>query len=219
MTGGCPDETYRPENQVTRAEMSIFLMKGKYGSSFTPPTSGGGAFSDVAGHWAEDWIEQLKEEGITSGYPDGSYRPENPVNRAEIAVFIVNTFNLSLVGSPPTPTPTPIPPANVQITFIFYDGVVPSVESDEYAEITNQGGSAVNLQSWRLNAGGKGQDFDFPRFVLNPGQSCRIYTNEFHPEYCGFNFERGSALWRNGGECGFLYDDSGVLMSTYCYSP
>ena len=223
MTGGFPDGTYRPENQVTRAEMSVFLMKGKYGSSFTPPASGGGAFNDVAGHWAEDWIEQLKEEGITSGYPDGSYRPENPVNRAEIAVFMVNTFNLPLVGPPPTPTATPlptstpVPPANVQITYIFYDGVVPIVESDEYAEITNQGASAVNLQGWRLNAGGPGQDFYFPRFMLNPGQSCRIYTNEFHPEHCGFNFERGSALWKNSGDCGYLYDDIGALMSEYCY--
>jgi hypothetical protein len=56
----------------------------------------GGSFTDVAGHWAEAWIEQLAEEGITSGYPDGTYRPNNNVTRAEMAVFLVRTFNLPM---------------------------------------------------------------------------------------------------------------------------
>jgi len=55
-----------------------------------------GSFTDVAGHWAERWIEQLKDEGITSGCPDGTYRPENNVTRAEMAVFLTATFSLPL---------------------------------------------------------------------------------------------------------------------------
>jgi hypothetical protein len=96
MTSGYPDGTYRPENQVTRAEMAVFLLKAKQGSSYIAPAPAGGSFSDVAGHWAEAWIEQLKEEGITSGYPDGTFRPENPVTRAEMAVFLVRAFDLPL---------------------------------------------------------------------------------------------------------------------------
>ena len=99
LTSGYPDNTYRPENQVTRAEMAIFLLKARFGSTYSPPAPSGGAFSDVAGHWAEAWIEQLKEEGITSGYPDGTYRPENLVTRAEMAVFLSGTFVL-LMPSP-----------------------------------------------------------------------------------------------------------------------
>jgi hypothetical protein len=74
----------------------VFLLKAMHGSGYTPPAPAGGSFSDVGGHWAEDWIEQLKAEGITSGYPDGTYRPENQVTRAEMAVFLVNAFSLPL---------------------------------------------------------------------------------------------------------------------------
>jgi hypothetical protein len=94
FTSGFPDGTFRPLNKVTRAEMAVFLLKAKHGSSYTPPAPAGGSFTDVAGHWAEAWIEQLKAEGITSGYPDGTYRPNNTVTRAEMAVFLVNAFGL-----------------------------------------------------------------------------------------------------------------------------
>jgi hypothetical protein len=96
FTSGFPDGTYRPENGVTRAEMAVFLLKAMHGTAYTPPTPTGGSFNDVGGHWAEAWIEQLKAEGITSGYPDGSYKPENQVSRAEMAVFLVNAFSLPL---------------------------------------------------------------------------------------------------------------------------
>ena len=94
ITAGFPDGTYRPENNVTRAEMAVFLLKAEHGSSFTPPAASGGAFGDIEGHWAEAWIEQLKFEGITSGFPDGTFRPENTATRAEMAVFLVQTFSL-----------------------------------------------------------------------------------------------------------------------------
>ena len=96
LTSGYPDGTYRPQNQVTRAEMAVFLLRAKHGAGYSPPAASGGAFSDVGGHWAEGWIEQLADEGITGGYPDGTYRPNNPVNRAEMAVFLTKAFNLSL---------------------------------------------------------------------------------------------------------------------------
>ena len=124
---------------------------------------------------------------------------------------------------PPTPTqPTPTQPrppgmGNVVISYIFYDGVVMQVESDEYAQITNNGSAPVNLKGWRLNAGDPGQDFGFPDFVIEPGQSCRVYTNEHHPESCGFSFGSGRAIWNNKGDCGYLYDATGAMVSEYCY--
>lgn len=70
---------------------------------------------------------------------------------------------------PIAPTAPAPQPANVQIAYIYFDGQVKRVESDEYAEITNQGGSVVNLSGWRLNAGDPGQDFWFPAYDLQPG--------------------------------------------------
>lgn len=97
MTGGYPDGTYRPANNVSRAEMAVFLLKGEHGSSYLPPSSDGSSpFTDIGGSWALPWIEQLYDEGITAGYPDGTYRPNNAVTRAEMAVFLVNAFSLPM---------------------------------------------------------------------------------------------------------------------------
>lgn len=108
-------------------------------------------------------------------------------------------------------------PANVQITQIFFDGLEPYAEGDEYAVIVNLGGAPVNLSGWRLNAGAPGQDFFFPDFVMQPLQECRVYTDEYHPESCGFNFASSVALWTNSGDCGYLYSMLGELVSTFCY--
>jgi hypothetical protein len=91
---GYPGGTFKPGSNVTRAEIAVFMLKAIHGPSYSPLPASGGAFSDIAGHWAEDWIEQLASEGIASGYPDGSYRPQSNVSRAEVAVFLVNTFSL-----------------------------------------------------------------------------------------------------------------------------
>jgi len=50
-------------------------------------------FSDVSSdHWAFDYIQKLRESGITTGYPDGTYKPENNVTRAEMAAFLARAF-------------------------------------------------------------------------------------------------------------------------------
>ena len=131
-----------------------------------------------------------------------------------------NTVTPQPTATQPPPPPTEAPaaaPGVVQISFILYDGAVSQVESDEYAVIINNGGSPINIGGWRLNAGAPGQDFAFPGFDLQPGQSCRVYTNESHPESCGFSFGNGQALWKNSGDCGYLFDNNGSQVSQYCY--
>ncbi len=43
---------------------------------------------DVTGHWAEKAIRQCMEWGLLKGYPDGSFQPDKPVTRAELAVVL-----------------------------------------------------------------------------------------------------------------------------------
>jgi len=96
ITAGCGGGNYCPENPVTRAEMAVFLLKAKHGAAYTPPAAAG-IFSDVpTDYWSAPWIEQLYAEGITSGcsLTPLSYCPERSVTRAEMAVFLVLTFNL-----------------------------------------------------------------------------------------------------------------------------
>lgn len=129
---------------------------------------------------------------------------------------------------PPAPTEPPPPPeptappvgssSDVVISGIRANGDINPNEPDEYATITNRGAGVINMAGWRLNAGDEGQDFYFPAFNLAPGASCRVYTNQIHPESCGGqSFGRGDAIWRNSGDCGFLFDATGAQVSRYCY--
>jgi len=95
ITGGCGNGNYCPEAVVTRDQMAVFLLRAKHGSSYVPPTATGSMFGDVPlGYWADKWIEQLATEGITGGCGNGYYCPTAPVSRAQMAVFLVRTFNL-----------------------------------------------------------------------------------------------------------------------------
>ena len=94
ITGGCGGGNYCPDATVTRAQMAIFLLRAKYTSAYTPPPANGD-FSDVpVSHTAAAWIEQLSLEGITGGCGAGVYCPDANVTRAQMAVFLVRTFNL-----------------------------------------------------------------------------------------------------------------------------
>jgi len=98
VTSGCLTSPLRycPDDAVTRAQMAKFLLLAKHGKTYTPPAVGAGTgFGDVAAsYWAAAWIKQLAAEGITSGCGGGNYCPENSVTRAEMAKFLVLTFNL-----------------------------------------------------------------------------------------------------------------------------
>lgn len=43
---------------------------------------------DITGHWAEAQIRRCMERGLMKGYPDGSFGPDKPVTRAELAVIL-----------------------------------------------------------------------------------------------------------------------------------
>ena len=95
VTSGCGGGNYCPNDGVTRAQMAVFLLRGKYGAAYTPPPATGTAFDDVPlGTFADGWIEQLAAEGITGGCGGGSYCPGDIVTRAQMAVFLVRTFEL-----------------------------------------------------------------------------------------------------------------------------
>jgi len=98
ITGGCSTNPplYCPDDNVTRAQMAVFLLRSMYGSSYKPP-SATGIFDDVpVTYWAAPWIEQLYAEGITGGCSSNPplYCPDDTVTRAQMAVFIVRAFDL-----------------------------------------------------------------------------------------------------------------------------
>jgi len=51
-------------------------------------------FNDIKNHWAKDTIEKWKDKGVISGYPDGTFKSDNPVTRAELAKILTLAFDL-----------------------------------------------------------------------------------------------------------------------------
>jgi len=93
---GYPDGTFRPESTITRAEFSAILCRAL---NLSP--QGSSSFSDTQGHWAEGYIQALSEKGYINGYPDGSFKPDDQIKRAEIAAIIMRVKLLPpMTGKP-----------------------------------------------------------------------------------------------------------------------
>jgi hypothetical protein len=115
----------------------------------------------------------------------------------------------------PTPTITPTPTGvyatgNVTIVTIFYKGSG-SKEPDEYVVIRNDDTFMIQMDGWTLRDIAN-HVFTFPNYIMTPGNACRVYTNELHPDYCGFNFGSSSPIWGNTRDCGYLRDANGTLI-------
>jgi hypothetical protein len=94
VTTGCAGGGYCPGNPVTRAQMAVFLLKGRFGSAHIPPPCTGTVFPDVpcTGGTFDPWIEELAGLGITGGCGGGLYCPNNTVTRQQMAVFLLKAF-------------------------------------------------------------------------------------------------------------------------------
>lgn len=106
-----PDASrFEPSLPISRAEIAVMVYQSlvvtgqarAIGSPYiVMPPSAAVSFSDIGGHWAEDFIRALAGQEFISGFMDGRFRPENPMNRAQYAALLVNTF-MPLPKRPPT---------------------------------------------------------------------------------------------------------------------
>jgi hypothetical protein len=103
ITKGCLEDplSYCPEREVTRAEMAVFILRAIHGKDYIPPAAEN-IFSDLpvsTKEWMQPWIEQFYREGITTGcsVEPLNYCPEEPVTRAQMAVFIDRAFGFPQV--------------------------------------------------------------------------------------------------------------------------
>ncbi|MGH9381586.1 MAG: GDSL-type esterase/lipase family protein [Thermoanaerobaculia bacterium] len=96
VTAGCGGGNYCPSDAVTRASMAALLLKTREGIGYVPPSCKG-LFADVPCPSASaDWIEELYDRGVAAGCATSPLRycPGQPVTRAQMAAFLVNTFGL-----------------------------------------------------------------------------------------------------------------------------
>lgn len=87
---GYPDNTFKPDNTITRAEFMTMTNKA-FSFSDTAPIS----YPDVK---ADDWFAQqiaiAKAAGYITGYPDGTMQPNNQISRQEVAVIVSRVLDL-----------------------------------------------------------------------------------------------------------------------------
>ncbi len=90
ITSGCAPDSYCPSDSITRAQMAVFMERGLNGGNFQPPECTGTVFDDVSSsNFACAFIEQFAMDGITSGCGPDIFCPNDPVTRAQMAVFLL----------------------------------------------------------------------------------------------------------------------------------
>ncbi|MDR1536691.1 MAG: S-layer homology domain-containing protein [Clostridiales bacterium] len=83
------DGDYRPEQPMARAEIMKILVAALAEAESGEPAS---QFNDIDGHWAEGAINRAYELGIVSGYPDGSFRPDDSVKIGEAITMLIRAI-------------------------------------------------------------------------------------------------------------------------------
>ncbi|MBN3886028.1 MAG: S-layer homology domain-containing protein [Nostoc sp. JL34] len=78
----------------TAAIMALSVTVGTVAPFITAsPSLAQTTFSDVSSnYWAAQFIQQLSQRGVIAGFPDGSFRPEEPVTRAQFAAMVNKAF-------------------------------------------------------------------------------------------------------------------------------
>jgi hypothetical protein len=94
---GYPNGTFQPDGNVTRAEVAAAMSRA-LGLGWTTDASG---FSDLkATHWAAGFITLMTQEGFMTGDPAGTFRPDEPMTRAEAAAAFLRIAGMSPVLNP-----------------------------------------------------------------------------------------------------------------------
>ncbi|RFU69535.1 alkaline serine protease [Peribacillus saganii] len=89
ILNGFPDGTFKPNSPVTRVEMAILLSK-----AYSLPNAESHSYTDVntkvTGY---ESIYKIAGANITQGYPDGTFRPYEPMSRSTYSVFLSKVNN------------------------------------------------------------------------------------------------------------------------------
>jgi len=124
LISGYADGTFRPYNNITRAQVTKMVMLAQGWIRYTPkiPT-----FSDVPrNHPFYSFIETAYKHGVISGYSDGTFRPYDDLTRGQLCKIIVLAEGWPLY-TPTTPTFTDVPTTNEfyqHIETAFFNGII-----------------------------------------------------------------------------------------------
>ena len=142
VVNGMPDGNFHPQDNITRAEFATMAVRFFLITEDMSAQADEDAFDDIAGHWANKYINMAYLLDIIHGYPDGTYRPNNDIDRAEAMTIVNNTLRR-------TPCNEGIAPMEDREDFItwpdnmdkskwYYAAVQEATNSHDYTYFTNR---------------------------------------------------------------------------------
>ena len=137
IVSGCSDGSYHPEDNLTRAQFcKLAVLAEGHGDKINA-----GAyrtlFSDVPGsNWAAPYVNLAYEEGLVSGYGDGTFRPDETATRAQVVTLLYR-----IAGEPAVDDSKALPFTDVNLEswygsalrWAYQNGITTGVSADTFA--------------------------------------------------------------------------------------
>ena len=134
VLSGYPDQTFKPNNVVNRAEL-IKILTASLGVT---DLDGRNCFPDVTDQWFAPYVCYGKSKGWVSGYADGNFRPSDAVNKVEAIKMLVNAYGYKL-----NPTGSNLGFTDVTST----DWYTPYVEAAKSRNLVEEQSGSLNVSA------------------------------------------------------------------------
>jgi hypothetical protein len=98
VINGYPDQTYKPDQPVTRAELAKILAK-----TFKYKDTDKRLAPDVTGNWAENYINAVGAQKVMNSFGDGNFKPAETLSRAQLVTILCRVVRLGTTQEKYTP--------------------------------------------------------------------------------------------------------------------
>ena len=124
---GFEDGTFRPNAPITRAQFATIAAR-----FFEVTYEGNDKFTDIAGHWAKDYINKAAEAALINGYSDGTFRPNQNITRAQAMTIFNRVLGRAPEKNHLLPGAMITWPDNMNTSAWYYADVQEATNSHEY---------------------------------------------------------------------------------------
>lgn len=184
ILSGCSDGKFRPEDPITRAEFAAMA------SAFAElPHAESAPFNDVnKSHWAYDDINSAAEAGWIVGYPDGSFRPESEISRAETVTLINRLRNRKITAAELRVLGVQNPYTDLSESYWAYGELIEATVKHNAADWHKLNYNEENLNTVvERFVDGEGNEIAEP--VATKGQAARAPRDFKNRNYLGYTTE------------------------------
>ena len=145
VINGYPDGSFKPNAPITRAELATIAVR-----FFEVQKSDKNIFSDTAGHWAVAFINAAVENNLITGYPDGTFKPNQNIIRAEFITVVNRMIERKPDKQHLLPKDQMINWDDNPESAWYYEQIQEATNSHEYEWITvmDEQGEGVVIENW-----------------------------------------------------------------------